>query len=146
MGLPLEFTIQGEKQMSVELGIAADHLSDFSQPMRKTSVIMMNAVQENYDGRGSRFGKWKPRKPTNPPQTHPLLEKSGKMRRSMYKESGQNHALVSNKDTKKFRVHQSNEPRSKIPRRVMLAMDDRMNTDIVKVFQAYIVKSLRGRR
>lgn len=146
MGVPLEFSIQGEKQLSAELGIAAEHLTDFSKPMRKTSVIMMNAVDENFNSRGARFGKWKPRKPTNPPQTHPLLEKTGKMKRSFYKESGKNHALVSNRDTEKFRVHQSNEPRSKIPRRVMLAMDDRMNTEIFKVFQLYIVYALRGKR
>ena len=145
MGLKMEFSIEGDKQISAELGITADHLSDFSKPMKDSADAMMTAVEDNYDQRGKRFKGWDPRKPTTPPSTHPLLEKTGKMRGAMYQDSGKDFAMVANKDPK-FPYHQSNQPRSKIPRRIMLMIDDRLRTEIFKIFQEYIVYSLRGKR
>lgn len=145
MGLKLGFEIEGEKQISAELGVTVDMLQDFSDPMSTAADIMMDAVEDNYDKRGSRFGGWAPRKPTMPPQTHPLLEKTGAMRRAMHKESGKDYAMVDNNDPK-FPFHQSNQPRTKLPRRVMLMIDATMRDEIFKAFQLYVVKALRGRR
>lgn len=145
MGLRMSFEIEGEKQISAELGVTADMLTDFSEPMADAADIMMKAVEDNYTGRGARFGGWAPRKPTIPPQNHPLLEKTGAMRRAMHKDSGKDFAMVDNDDPK-FPFHQSNQPRSKIPRRVMLLIDARMRDEIFKAFQLYVVKALRGKR
>ena len=145
MGMNIGFEIEGEKQISAELGITIDHLSDFSEPMSDAADIMMQAVEDNFDKRGGRFGGWAPRKPTNPPQTHPLLEKTGDMRKGFYKESTSEYAMVGNDDFK-FPYHQSNQPRSKIPRRVMLQIDARMRDEIFKAFQLYIVMAMRGKR
>jgi phage gpG-like protein len=141
-GFGLTFEIEGEKQISAELGIAVDMLQDFSDPMSKAADIMMEAVEDNYDKRGGRFGGWAARKDNLP---HPLLEKSGDMRKGMYKESTSDYAMVGNDDPK-FPYHQSNQPRSKIPRRVMLLIDARMRDEIFKTFQEYIVKALRGQK
>jgi phage gpG-like protein len=138
----MTFEIEGEKQISAELGIAADHLEDFSEPMAKAADIMMDAVDDNFDKRGGRFGGWDPRKDTLP---HPLLEKTGVMRKGFYKESTSDYAMVGNDDDK-FPYHQSNQPRTRLPRRVMLMIDARMRDEIFKAFQEYIVMSLRGRR
>ena len=145
MGMNIGFEIEGEKQISAELGITIDHLEDFSEPMAEAADIMMQAVEDNFDKRGGRFGGWAPRKPTIPPQTHPLLEKTGDMRKGFYKESNSEFAMVGNEDPK-FPYHQSNQPRTKIPRRVMLQIDARMRDEIFKAFQLYIVMALRGKR
>lgn len=142
MGLHLNFTIDGERQVSAELGISADHLEDFTKPMEKSGDIMLEAVQDNFDQRGARFGGWKPRKYRG--DGHPLMEDSGKMRRGFYADHGKDYAYASN-DVDYFKYHQSNEPRKVIPRRVMLMIDSQERDDIFKVFQEYVVISLRGK-
>lgn len=142
MGVGISFSIEGEKQISAELGITIEGLKDFSEPMREAGTIMMNAVQDNYSKRGGRFGGWKPRKDKN---SWPLLEQTGAMRRGFYKETTDDYALVSNED-KKFPFHQSNQPRTRLPRRVMLMIDAKMRDEILKAFQAYLVKILRGQK
>lgn len=151
MGFQLEFEVENEKQLSAELGIMADNISDFSEPMKKTADAMMAAVDDNYNQRGKRFRGWAPRVPQYRAgvrsDTHPLLEKSGRMRSGMYKESGKDFAMVGNRDSRDiFKYHQSNEPRKKIPRRIMLMMDAKLNTEIFKIFQEYIVRVLRQGR
>jgi phage gpG-like protein len=142
MGTLLELSIEGDKQISAELGIAVDGLKDFSEPMREAGNIMMDAVDDNFSKRGGRFGGWVQRKDNLP---HPLLEKTGAMRKGFYKETTDNYAMVSNED-RKFPYHQSNQPRTKIPRRVMLMIDARMRDEIFKAFQAYCIKILRGQK
>lgn len=142
MGMQLGFEIEGDKQISAELGITIDHLTDFSEPMSEAADIMMDAVEDNFDKRGGRFGGWAPRKDK---KTHPLLELTGDMRKGFYKESTSEYAMVGNEDPK-FPFHQSNQPRTKIPRRVMLQIDARMRDEIFKAFQRYIVYALRGQR
>lgn len=143
MGMQLGFEIEGDKQISAELGITIDHLTDFSEPMSEAADIMMDAVEDNFDKRGGRFGGWDPRK--DPTKTHPLLELSGDMRKGFFKESTSEYAMVGNDDFK-FPYHQSNQPRTKLPRRVMLQIDARMRDEIFKAFQRYIVYALRGQR
>lgn len=142
MGMQIGFEIEGDKQISAELGITIDHLQDFSEPMSEAADIMMDAVEDNFDKRGGRFGGWDPRKDNLP---HPLLEKSGDMRKEFYKESTSDYAMVGNSDPK-FPFHQSNQPRTKLPRRVMLQIDATMRDEIFKAFQKYIVYALRGQR
>lgn len=139
MGFKMSFEIEGDKQISAELGIAIGKLQDFSEPMAEAAEVMMNAVDDNFDKRGGRFGGWDPRKDNLP---HPLLEKTGEMRKDFYTESTSDYAMVANKSDY-FGYHQSNQPRSKIPRRVMLMIDARMRDEIFKIFQLYIVTALR---
>lgn len=149
MGTQITFEIEGDKQISAELGVAIEGLQDFSIPMAAAADIMETAVEDNFEGRGKRFGGWAPRKPQYRGgvriDTHPLLEKTGAMRKAFIKDSGKDYAMVTNED-KKFPYHQSNQPRTKIPRRVMLMIDDRMREEIFKAFQLYIVTILRGDR
>ena len=143
MGFKMSFEIEGDKQISAELGIAIGMMKDFSEPMADAADIMEKAVEDNFDQRGGRFGGWAPRK--DPKLTHPLLEKTGAMRKDFYKESTQDYAMVGN-NSEYFGYHQSNQPRTKLPRRVMLMIDARMRDEIMKTFQAYIVKAIRGGR
>lgn len=146
MGFKMSFEIEGDKQISAELGIAIGMMKDFSEPMADAADIMEKAVEDNFDKRGGRFGGWAPRKPTSPPQTHPLLEKTGAMRKDFYKESTSDYAMVGN-SSDYFGYHQSNQPRkTALPRRVMLQIDATMRDEIMKTFQAYIVKAIRGGR
>ena len=143
MGVNLTFEVEGEKQISAELGIIYDGIRDFSEPMEKAADIMFDGVDDNFNTRGSRFGGWAPRKDTKP---HPLLEETGKMRRRMRKTSGKDFAMIDNPDPK-FPYHQSNQARkSNLPRRVMIMIDDRMRDEIFKAVQLYVVMLMRGRR
>jgi phage gpG-like protein len=46
-------------------------------------------------------------------------------------------AVISN-SAPYFKYHQSNKPRSRIPRRVMMALGQNQKQDIVRFFQSYI--------
>lgn len=139
--------MEGERQVAAVLGLTANNVNNFRRPLLKTRMNIMNDVETNYNQRGNLFGGWKPRKYSYP---HPLLEKSGKMRRSFKTKTTSDTLEVSN-EAKYFKYHQSNKPRgSNLPRRVMLKIIPGTRTKIFKNFQEHIVKSMKeassGRR
>lgn len=143
MAFRLQMGLQGETQIDRILGISAEGVTDFTKPLNDSKTIILDRVQQNFDKRGALFGGWKPRTKDYP---WPTLEKTGKMRRSFTSAVTSTQLEVSNSDKKKFRIHQSNEPRTKIPRRIMLQIDAPSAILITKAFQAYLVGLLRGNR
>lgn len=142
MAFRLQMGLEGETQIDRILGITADGVKDFREPLEKSKVIILDRVQQNFDKRGTLFGGWKPRTKSYP---WPLLEKTGKMRKSFKGEVSTNQLTVGNTDDK-FKYHQSNKSRTKIPRRIMLQIDAPSAILITKAFQAYLVGLLRGNR
>lgn len=142
MAFRLQMGLEGETQIDRVLGITVEGVSDFREPLEESKGIILDRVQQNFDKRGALFGGWPARKKNVP---WPLLEQTGKMRRSFDGVATETQLKVENKDDK-FKYHQSNKPRRKIPRRVMLTIDAPTATLITKAFQLYLVNLLRGRR
>ncbi len=72
-----------------------------------------------------------------------LLEVSGAMRGSFVSMADANMLTIWNK-AEYFKYHQSNAPRSRLPRRVMMKLDNPQKTIAVKIFQQYFREMTKG--
>lgn len=142
MAFRLQMSLEGETQLDRVLGISVEGVRDFRDPLEKSKTIILDRVEQNFNQRGAMFGGWKPRTKDYP---WPLLEKTGKMRRGFKGVVSSNELTVSN-PTDYFKYHQSNKDRRKIPRRIMLKIDEPSAILITKAFQAYLVGLLRGNK
>lgn len=73
----------------------------------------------------------------------PPLVRTGVMQRSFAFVTGATFARVTNTD-RKFNYHQSDEPRSKMPQRVMMKVDEARAREIARMIEAFI--DAAGRR
>lgn len=140
MGLILSVSIEGEKQLSQELLISASHIKDWRTPLSQSTTTLLKSFQMNFDVRGRMFGGWEPRKKSQP---WPLLENTGRMRGGFRSTIGRDQAVIEN-NVPYFKYHQSNQSRSRLPRRVMMMIDEQRRNDVVKIFQRHIIESTRG--
>ena len=149
MSVHLQFEIEGEKQVSVELGIAADGVKKWDKPLAKVGDTLLKSFDLNFAARGALFGGWPARKPQYKKgqrvDTWPLLEKTGAMRKGFRSDVNEDYVKLDNK-LPYFKYHQSKEPRKKIPRRIMMKIDQQRRNEIIKIFQAHIVQVTRGKK
>lgn len=140
----LSFAIEGEKQLSRRLrGISVD-IQDWKSEMSKTGKYLVGTFSGPvFDTKGREIGEpWPPRKKSYP---WPILEKSGKMRKSFDHTAKTTSVEIFNK-TDYFKYHQSNKPRKKLPRRVMMKLDNERREGIVKIFQKSLVGIIKKQR
>lgn len=140
MAFRIEATIEGEKQVSAYLGIVAADVKDFRAPLEKISAEMLKTFDLNYRDSGELFGGWAPRRKEQP---WPLLEKTGRMRDS-FTQQVRSDTLTLGNDAPYFGYHQSNRPRTRLPRRVMMMVDSARRSFIIKTFQAHLIQAVRG--
>jgi phage gpG-like protein len=147
--MDLRFEVEGVPELSRRLMISADGISDFRTPLRQSGDELLRSFQLNFSERGRLFGGWAPRKPRYKNgvrvDTWPLLEKSGRMRNSFEDTITKNSVTLYN-SAPYFAYHQSRMARARLPRRVMMKIDEERKTFIVKAFQAYILSVTRGQR
>jgi phage gpG-like protein len=139
--MQLEVTLEGEKQVSRRLLIVADGIQNFEPPLRSIGSELQKTFQDNFTQQGALFGGWPARKKDYP---WPILNKTGRMRQGFRQNLGKTELLLYN-TVPYFKYHQSNKPRTKLPRRVMMKIDNDRKLFIVKTFQQYIVGLIRGR-
>lgn len=131
----LDASIEGEQQVSRRLGIVADGVEDFSEPLENIADELLHSTDENFSQRGGLFGGWPVRKIDAP---WPLLEKTGELRGGFMSAVKSDYAEIGN-FVPYFKYHQSNKPRAHLPRRVMLKIDQQRKIYITKQFQEYLV-------
>lgn len=138
--ITLSVDIEGEKQLSRKLLTASSGIGDFKRPLFRIGAEVRGSIDTNFSGRGSLFGRWLPRKDNLP---HPILEKTSRMRRNFKQNLGPDYVEIYN-PTPYFKYHQSNKPRTKIPRRVMMKIDEQRRVFIQKEFQKHIMDTIRS--
>lgn len=137
--IELGFSIEGEKQLSRKLNIIPGQLGDLTNVFTNIGQEVKDAVDKNYSSRGSLFGsKWVARKDK---KTHPLLELTGAMRGAFEFNANNDYVEIFN-TSDYFAYHQSNKPRRKLPRRIMLKLDQIRKQFIVKEFQRHIQRTI----
>lgn len=139
--MDIEFSIEGEKQFSRRLLIVADGVTDFTTPLEEIGSELQKTFQLNFGQEGGLFGGWAPRKDNNP---WPILDKSGLMK-SSFEQKVDGNSLILFNPVPYFKYHQSNKPRTRLPRRVMMRIDNERKEFIVKAFQKYLVSLIRGK-
>lgn len=146
MPFQLSFTIQGEQQLSRRLRIVADGIRDFSDPFKSTAAYLMDAFQQSFDYQGRNIGvAWPPLKESTLKQKAknypgaPMLVRTGALKSGFMQQYATDHAKVWN-SVNYFKYHQSNQPRSRLPRRQMMNLNENIKESIVKFFHEYIHK------
>lgn len=140
--MDLEITLEGEKQVSRRLLIVADGITNFETPLRNIGGELQKTFQDNFAQEGGLFGGWVDRKKDYP---WPILNKTGRMRQGFRFNYGKTELTITN-PVPYFKYHQSGKPRTRLPRRVMMKIDNDRRNFIVKEFQSYIVGLMRSRR
>lgn len=144
-GIQLSWTIEGTTELSRKLVGIQTRLTDFSKPLKKISDSLVKSFSgEVFDTEGGSIGvKWAPltlgtiMEKDSQGYTGGTLERTGAMRRGFRGVVTSDQAVIGN-DMDYFKYHQSNKPRHRLPRRVMMKLNENMKQMIVKAFQAYI--------
>lgn len=141
--MELKFSIEGAEPISRNLGEIANGVKDFKKPFEDVSKAMLKTFQMNFDSRGSLYGGWAARKPQYKGgvriDTWPLMEKTGRMRRS-FKSDVRSTSIELYNTRSYFKYHQSNAPRtSNLPRRAMMKLRRQDADMVVRQFQLYLI-------
>ena len=138
--MPIQFSIDGEKQLSrrfrgMEIK-GKNWKSTFKKIGQDLTGLFGGAV---FTTRGSAIGeRWKPRADGS---ISSLLQKTGRMRRG-FKFNAKGDSLKIYNIMDYFQYHQSNRPRSNLPRRVMMKIDNKRKSNIMREFQKDSLKKL----
>jgi phage gpG-like protein len=144
MGLYLNWTIEGELQLSRKLLFLSDRVKDWTPAFEDTASYLLevfgNAV---FETEGAEIGEmWLPLSSwyaVTKQAMHPgagLLVATGLMKSSFSALLQPNQLQIVNL-VDYFKYHQSNQPRHKLPRRAMMALAEEQRTSIVRIFQNY---------
>lgn len=147
MAVRLRATIEGEEQLSRRLEGLDRGATDLRPAFEDIGDELLHSFDTNFDNRGALFmeGGW-PRRSSNTPGTHPLMEKTGALRHSFDKKVGNDFVILFNRLMDDYgKYHQSNKRRSKLPRRVIMKIDQARKVFIQKRIQGHIIRSGRRR-
>lgn len=143
--MELSFSIEGEKQLSRKLRGIESKVKVWRPTLNKVGDYLIKTFSGPvFETRGKEIGeKWQARKNRYP---WPILERSGKMRKS-FKSKATNVQLQVYNTTDYFKFHQSKAlPRKKLPRRVMMKIDRERREGVVKIFHQRLVKQIIKQR
>lgn len=145
MSFEIQWTIEGEVALSRRLEGLSANLRDMTTPFRKSADMLIGVFSTDvFETQGGAIGqKWQRLSPYTVAQkarhgfpSQPLV-RTGAMQRAFTSIVSSDQAVVYNTATY-FKYHQSNKPRSRLPRRVMMAMGETQKQQVVKTFQRYI--------
>lgn len=125
--------------MNRRIGGFANKIKDWSPATEKVGIYLKGFFTNDvFQSEGAVFGeKWVGGK------YYHKLQRSGLMRNSFYFKSDKDQVEIGN-TADYFKYHQSNQPRkSKLPRRIMMKLDESRKQKIVKFFQQQIVELRR---
>jgi phage gpG-like protein len=149
-GFQLEWSIEGSKELSRVLIGMESSLKDYTEPFTKSANFLKQTFAVDvFNTQGAAIGeKWKRLSPYTVAQKArqgmpdtPLIA-SGNMRASFKTVVTTDQAVISN-TAPYFAFHQSKEPRSRLPRRVMMKLSENLKEQVVKYFQDYIRASMQ---
>lgn len=141
MSLYLSWSIEGEKQLSRNLLIMSERMKDWSPAFKETaSYLYKTFAQDVFATEGGTVQEhWSPLSKAYALEKRKvwgnkgILEASGKMKESFKTIWRPDMASIWN-DIAYFKYHQSNQPRSRLPRRVMMKLGSYQQQEIVRIF------------
>lgn len=147
----LEWSIEGDKELSRVLMGLGNSLSDYRQPFNSSAEYLKRTFSNDvFSTQGRAIGEqWKRLSPATVAEKARLgyfsgpLIRTGRMQNSFRSVVQTDQAVVYN-TAEYFKFHQSKEGRTgRLPRRVMIAMGQNQKATIVRYFQEYIQESMR---
>lgn len=149
MSTSISWSIEGDKQVSRKLEGLKNNLKDFRPAFKSASDMLVGIFSKDvFSTKGSVIGEtWARLSPMTIRQkvrrgfgAQPLIN-TGTMQGN-FKTIVESDSAVIHNSTDYFKYHQSNKPRSKIPRRVMMKIGNSQKVEVVRIFQKYIQDSV----
>ena len=146
-GFYLQWDIEGEKQLSRRLENVSSQIKDLTPAFSSVASTLKGIFSNDvFQTQGAIIGEsWSPLKKAYAIQkakkygSKGILEATGAMRQGFMTLVKPDMAMVWNK-VSYFKYHQSNEPRNKLPRRVMMKLGNQQKEIVVKIFKSYFYK------
>jgi phage gpG-like protein len=138
--MQISWNIEGEKSLSRNLRGVSLALKDWRGPLDRAATNLIKVFSDDvFRTRGAAVGvRWAALSPATIARKArtggSTLVETGAMRDNFQKEVHADHAIIGN-ETPYFAYHQSNKPRTKIPRRTMMKLGNKQKTMIVREFQ-----------
>ncbi len=145
MPLKISGRVDGLDKVSGLFDDVSKNLKNFKEPLKEATGYMLEQVDKNFDNEGGVVtSKWKKLNPSYAKRKKgdQILVETGQMRASFWSRVGRTKATIGN-SSKYFKYHQSKRPRQKIPRRVMLNIRRKQQTEIYRAFTKYLNKITR---
>ena len=144
MPFQIKWEIEGEVQLSRTLLIMSQRVKDWTPAFRDTATYLKDVFSSDvFATQGGAIGeKWSPLKKGYALQKskrfpgQPILVATGEMKNGFMTLWRPDMAQVWNK-VEYFKYHQSNAPRSKLPRRVMMKLANAQKEQVVRIFNTY---------
>ncbi|MEI7510608.1 MAG: hypothetical protein WCJ84_00440 [Candidatus Peregrinibacteria bacterium] len=142
--LNLSFSIEGEQQVSRAFDFIGKEISNFSKPLMSAQEFLIKTWKENMQDEGKTLaGGWAPLSPAYASAklkkygNKRILERTGLMGKSF---SGlvNSTSLTLWNSASYFAYHQSNKTRTRLPRRMMMKIDDTRRKEVQRFFTEYL--------
>ena len=138
----LSFQIEGSVELSRNLTELDANMRDWSDAFKATGEYLKGFFEgEVFDSEGSVFGEpWQALSPAYAIQKEKkypgkgILEASGTMRGNFRTDQAATYVRVFN-PTPYFVYHQSNAPRYRLPRRIMIKLDEERKQWVIQIFR-----------
>jgi len=151
MSLRLEWSLQGEKQLSRRIRRINSEVGDWTGAFKETAEKLEDTFRnEVFKTEGRAIGeKWEPLSPAYKQwkqQNYPgkgILERTGEMRSNFDSAYKKDMAVIWN-PTEYFKYHQSNQSRSgNLPRRPMMKLYHEQREQVQKIFITHLRKKIQ---
>jgi phage gpG-like protein len=149
MAFHIQWSVEGEKQLSRKLIGLGGLLRDYTYPLTDSAEYLKGIYSKDvFETKGAVIGeRWKRLSPYTVAQkarkgfpSDPLVA-TGAMQGSFRTLVSSNQAVIFN-TAEYFKYHQSRAPRTTIPRRVMMKIHHDQRAEIVRFFQEHIQLTL----
>ena len=132
--MQIQFKIEGVVELNRRLNGLANDIEDWTPATEKAGKYLTSFFSnEVFESEGAIISeKW-----PDGPYYH-KLQRSGFMRNSFYFKNDKSQVEIGNR-ADYFKYHQSNKPRKKLPRRVMMKLDIARKRKVIKFFQEQII-------
>jgi len=146
-GFRILWRIEGVPELSRILMREYQKVTDFKVPLKKASAFILADVEQNFVTEGGLVGGWEELKPPTVKGRlragyggkHPILQRTGSLRRSFKAEVSARKAVITSHGVSYYKYHQSRKPRTtKLPRRAMLVLTNRTKENIQEVFNKFL--------
>lgn len=149
MSVEFSWTIEGEKQLSRTMIGVENKIKDLKPAFDQSAKKLISVFSKDvFDTEGAEIkSRWDRLSPYTVAQKARLgfppdiLIRTGRMKNSFKSLVTSEQAVITN-DADYFPYHQSNKPRSHLPRRVMMKLADNQKELVMKVFQEHILRAM----
>lgn len=139
--MKLSFSVEGDVEVLSTFEGVKSNARNLKTTLEAVGEYMLQQIDENFDSRGGKWGKWKPR--LRKPRHSSLLEDTGAMRSGFLSVANNTEVSIGN-STHYFKYHQSKKVRAtKLPRRIMMDITENERREIVRIVQRNLMKGVK---